>query len=142
MDKQEFVLAVIDKVDEKRKEVNTLTCEILELENDLNQKNISKIKQNITKIINAIESFSSPSAIHFLRYLEFMAKNIFTDLSDNINDKHSVISQTRWNKIRISWLERFCIDANAWNPIEFDLSKKSLKIEFKNLNLSIININR
>jgi hypothetical protein len=139
MDKEEFVLALIDKVNEEKNKINTLTSEIFELENDLNPKNITKIKQNVSKIINAMSSFSSSYAR--LGYCEFIARMILTDIGERINDKNSIVSPTYWNEHIIFWLEKLCIAANTWNPIKFDFSKKGLKIEFKNLNFSIFNIN-
>ena len=58
-------------------------------------------------------------------------------MCSNKDDRCS-IEPDSWGVLITHRLEDFCTDANAWNPIEFNFTKKGWKIEFKNLNIGII----
>lgn len=137
MDKQEFVLAVIDRVNEKRKEISILTSRIFELEKDLNPKNILEIKQNVGKVVHAIGSFSYPLDVHGYE----VRANLILDQIERYLKDSTVIPPTFWKNHITFNLQRFCIRANAWKPINFDLGD-NLKIEFKNVNFSFFNVNK
>jgi hypothetical protein len=141
MDEKEFVLTLIDKVNEKRKEINTLTSRILALESDLNPKNVLEIKQNINSIINAIASFTSPSGRSFLNNFRLKANNLLTQLNEYQNDEKSSISFFKKDEHIIFLLDHFCSSANTWNPLGFEFTNKRIRIEFKNLNFSLFNVN-
>ena len=126
---KEIALVLLDMVSKKREEIKTLTSEIMELEND--PKNIERIKQKVYHVVNEVASLSKPKN-DFLEILHSSAESVFTLFR---------LFPNPLSTIAVAGLERFCILANTWNPIEFDFNKKGLKIEFRNVNISGININ-
>jgi hypothetical protein len=139
-DKEKFAIALLDMINKKREEVKTLTSEIIALEND--PKNVVKIKQNIQSIINAVASCSNSDS-NDLEIIKLDANIIFKliRMSKDNYDDHTIKPRS-WQVLVTHRLEDFCIYANAWNPIKYDFNKKGWRIDFKNLNLSIININK
>ncbi len=126
---KEIALVVLAMVNKKREEIKTLTSEIIELKN--NSNNIDRIKQNINNIVNAAASVSSPKN----DYLENLQSNALATF------KLFRAFQNPLSPIAVAGLENFCIIANSWNPINYDFTKKGLKIVFKNINISGINVN-
>lgn len=131
-EKEKFMLALLELVNKKRDEIKTLTCEIMELEND--PKNIVKIKQNIQCIVNDVASLSQPKS-GYLEVIQSNASSIFGIIRLTI-DKNNIL-----RPFVISHIEEFCILANSWNPIEFDFSKKGVRIDLKNVNIGL-NLNK
>jgi hypothetical protein len=133
-DNAKFAIALLDIVNRKKEEIKKLTTEIIELESD--SKNITKIKQNVQSVLNAV-SLCSNSKSNDLRLVKLSAEWIF----DTIRMFPGDYSSTKPNSIGVlisHLLEDFCTNANAWNPIEFDFNKKGWKVEFKNLNIGLI----
>lgn len=136
-EKERFALALLEMISKKREEIKTLTSDITELENDLSPNNIMKIKQDIQGIVNAIASFTSGSDGLFLHSSEFEANRLLTKLNEYQDDKNKVNSIFKKDKhLRFS-LDQFCTMVNTWNPMEFDFSKKGLKIDLKNVNIGV-----
>lgn len=135
-DNAKFAMALLDIVNKKKEEIKKLTTEIIELESD--SKNIVKIKQNVQSVLNAV-AFCSNSKSNDLKQVKLSAEWVF-DVIRMFPNKGDY-SLTKPNSIGVlisHQLEDFCTYANSWNPIEFDFSKKGWKIEFRNLNIGII----
>jgi hypothetical protein len=131
-DKEKFAVTLLKMINEKREEIKALTSEIMELEND--PKNVVKIKQNIQCIVNAVASVSNSKS----KYIEALQSSALAVLN------LIRLSKNLGNPLRpivVAGLENFCVLANSWNPIEYDFSKKGLKLDLKNVNIGV-NINR
>lgn len=137
-EKERLALALLDLINKKREEIKTLTFEIIELEVDIN--NVVKIKQNIQHILNAVASSPDPRS-HIIKLL---AEDIFGNIRDSTGE-NNVIYSNYWFPMIVTKLENLCIEANSWNPIEFNFNKKGSNINItvnfpKTLNIaSIVN---
>lgn len=131
-DKEKFAITLLEMISKKREEIKSLTSEIMELEND--PKNVVKIKQNVQSILNAVASCSN-SKSNDLKLVTLCAELVF------LNMRMCEENRDCWDVLVVHELEDFCINANAWNPIEFDFSKKGLKIDLKNINIGY-NVNK
>jgi hypothetical protein len=72
-EQEKLFLVLLNMINQKKDEVKTLTCEIMELKND--QKNAPKIEQDIQKILNAVTFFQSET--NDTEYFKLTAKAIF-----------------------------------------------------------------
>jgi hypothetical protein len=136
-DKEKFAITLLEMINKKREEIKSLTSKIIELEED--PKNVVKIKQNVQSILNAVASYSN-SKSNDLKIVTLSAELVFR-MMKVCEDRNHIIDRSWWHGLVINELEDFCISANAWNPIEFDFSKKGLKLDIKNVNIGI-NINK
>lgn len=137
-EKEIFAIELLRIIDKKREQIKALTSEIMELEND--PKNVVRIKKDVQSVLNAVASCSNPRS-NYLEILRLEAKIIF-DLIRFSTNRDNTFDSRGWHLTIVHRLEDFCISANTWNPIEFDFNKKGLKIDFKNLNILGININK
>lgn len=126
---ERLALAVLEMVKEKKAEIKILTCELMALAD--NPENSVKIKQNIQAIVNAVSSVSNSSSTG----ISSNAKAVLTLMRLSEDHENHFQSTVRRG------IEDFCVVANSWNPIDYDFSKKGIKINLKNLSFGV-NINK
>ena len=137
VEKDKIVLGLIDRIDEKRRKIQELTCKIMEYETDLSQENIIKIKQAINEIQYALAYFCPDSELVNLRHFEFQGMKLCTDLREFGLNKKTTASQLRpnlRNEILSHNLDNYCLEVNSFNPMVINLDKKDSKI---NLTINI-----
>jgi hypothetical protein len=135
-EKEKLALALLNMINQKREEIKNLASEIIELES--NPQNVVRIKQNILRVINAVNSFSPED---FVSYSVKVKADLIFGLFQLDDNNESALPHD-WHDDIVPNLEEFCLRANSWNPLEIDLSKSPRIIINlpKNLNiLSIVN---
>jgi hypothetical protein len=111
---------------ENKKEIQKLTSEILGIMDDPEQA--TKIKRKITNILSilsTIGSYARPK--DDLGIFSTMAESIFADLTD------SPTPEFLWHFV-VKRIGKFCIYTNS---IQFDFTRKDLKIIIPKIDISI-----
>ena len=113
---------------EKKKQIQKLTAEILEIMED--QKQAKRIKKKITNILSILSVIGSyvKSKDYNLRLFSLMAEEIFEELNNQLLKEDLFVHFT------VKKIEEFCIYVNS---IQFDFTRKDLKIIFPKIDLSI-----
>jgi hypothetical protein len=111
----------------KKEEIQNLTAELLEIMNKAGQ--VTNVKTKITDILSILSTIGSyaKSRDFDLSLFTIMADSIFQLLP-------SAQLDTKIREYPIKRIERFCIYANS---IQFDLTKKDLRIIIPKIDLSI-----
>jgi len=131
-----FAVSLLEMVNKKKEEIGKLTNEIIEWEDD--PKNIKKIKQSVLSILNAV-TFCTDSKSYDLHLVTLSADMVFDVLRPFSNpDDPDEVEPDSFGLVITHQIEDFCNYANSWNPIKYDFTEKGWKIEFKNLNIGII----
>jgi len=137
-EKERLAVKLVELVDKNKERIYEFTSEIMKLENDLNEKNVLKIKQNILGILRALSSVTSSSGYYRLR-----ANRLLTMLSEYSDDRSESNPLFKKNEHLVFWLDHFCTEVNTWNPIEVNITDKGTNITVnfpKTLNIaSIVN---
>ena len=108
---------------EKKDEIRKLTEEIIDLEIDT-KKNASEIKKKVTGILSLISIIASysKSKNYDLEAINDMGKLMFLQLN------------RRYPPLATLFLELFC---NTVNAIQFDFTKRDVKINIPKIDVSI-----
>ncbi|MGD0995211.1 MAG: hypothetical protein ABR909_06775 [Candidatus Bathyarchaeia archaeon] len=123
LEKDKIVFGLIDRIDNKRKNIQELTSKIMELENNLTEENIVKIKQAINEITYSLACFCPDSERFRVHGFEVSAKHLFSDLRqiDNLTDE-----------VLAAKLDSYCAEVNTFSPMVISFDKKG-----SNINLTI-----
>ena len=115
---------------DKKEEIRNLSAEIMEIMNEPGQ--ITNIKSKITDILSILSTIGSyaKSKDYDSSLFTLMAENIFQLMP--VSQPHAKI-----RAYLIKRIERFCIYANS---IQFDFTKKGLKINLPKIDISIFRI--
>ena len=130
-DGEKLAIVLFRMVEENKKEIKNLTYQITEFKNDLNPENSLKIEQCIMGIISSMASFCPSSEEYNLHYFELTGKIILADLRRNLKKKNQILSEFSIDAL-VHKLVNFCVEANAWHPIDYDFNMKG-----SNLNITV-----
>jgi len=111
----------------KKEEIQKLTAEILDIKND--PKRAIEIKKKITNVLSILStlgSYATPK--ENLNLYLLMAKIIFHHMS------FADSSADSWEEWTSEEIEEFCMYANT---VQFDFTKKGLKIILPKIDISI-----
>lgn len=111
----------------KMEEISKLTTEILDIEN--NPEEMMEIKKKMTTVLSllrTINSYSRSKNMNLLYSFMFWTNTLFFEM---IRLKES----NAWFAA-IPWIEFFC---NFVNSIQFDLTKRDIKIKFPKIEFPI-----
>lgn len=116
----QIVIELLQLIDKKREEIKALTCRVMELKDNINNK--VEITQLIQKILNNVYFASTPNS----HLIETYSLTVFQQLEANEND--SAMEETNWKRHVAPQLTRICMEANSWSPLDIDVLMKSSKI--------------